>query len=295
MNAEEKIKLNFLAESLKAHYKGVKYVDIGYKWKNYTLTPLICLRLYVEQKKERKQMEQTEADQIIPTKLEGYTTDILVENTEIHNGRDKKYEPLLAGIKIMNGQHNWGTLGCLAYDNQSGKKLILSAAHVLGTVNSKVYQPDDKSLMNEIGTVTKSEWRSDRDCAVAELNSHRRLLTTIMDNNNRKMKAIIGICAPTIGQVVFKSGAATGVTVGIIEGLDSMGGFTITRHFNKRLSPPLQPLCTLGDSGAIWIDIKTHFAVGLHYKGTPPSELIQQQYAQNIEDVQNWLSIKVYK
>ena len=66
-----------------------------------------------------------------------------------------------------------------------------------------------------------------------------------------------------VGMRVLKSGAETGVTIGIVS--------EVTDSLVTIVSPPIVPddyvLSDRGDSGAIWLDAATGRAIGMHFSG----------------------------
>jgi len=64
-----------------------------------------------------------------------------------------------------------------------------------------------------------------------------------------------------VGMRVVKSGAATGVTIGVVAEVTPML-ITIEKPTE---SPADYVLSDLGDSGAVWLDAQTGNAVGLHF------------------------------
>lgn len=71
------------------------------------------------------------------------------------------------------------------------------------------------------------------------------------------------IADAVVGMRVVKSGAETGVTIGIVT--------EVTDTLITIVSPPIVPddyvLSDRGDSGAVWLDADTGRAIGLHFSG----------------------------
>jgi hypothetical protein len=78
-----------------------------------------------------------------------------------------------------------------------------------------------------------------------------------------ELETVQRIAAAVVGMRVVKSGAETGVTIGIVT--------DVTPSLITIESPPDSSdtfvLTERGDSGAVWLDAETGRAVGLHFSG----------------------------
>lgn len=141
----------------------VIHVSVGLKEKNGQVTDQLCIRVYVEEKKDRENVPVAE---LIPAEINGVPTDVnmvgefksLIDNT--------KYRPIKGGIQITNRilglvpgttntEFDVGTLGCVAIDNTDNSPVLLSNAHVLGAYSGsppddKIYQPAPSSFVSPL-------------------------------------------------------------------------------------------------------------------------------------------------
>lgn len=179
------------------------------------------------------------------------------------------FRPLLGGIEIYVPRvDEVGTLGFLAQDEAaSGDWWLVSCYHVLVGGPGAVPVPDEgvlqpASAVSPVASVDAFRANSSLDCAAASIRPPMPVTSAILG---------IGMIAiptePEIGMRVLKSGAASGVTEGIVEEVDGdnviIGGPPGFDR-NYELSLP-------GDSGAIWLSEKHHSPVALHIrKGLGP-------------------------
>jgi len=175
---------------------------------------------------------------------------------------DLAFRPLLAGTSILNGRVNEpGTLGYIASDDAGGRWLI-SAYHVLcnssllpSTADEVIYQPAAVAPENRIAVTRAARADVNLDCAAAQLDAGVTGL-----NYQLGIGPAANPIAPVAGMRVIKSGAASGVTEGIVisvTGTDVVIQIDPTYPTNFVLSEP-------GDSGAVWLEQQSRSPVALH-------------------------------
>lgn len=89
---------------------------------------------------------------------------------------------------------------------------------------------------------------------------------------------------------VYKSGLASGVTWGIIDGLNSVE-FTVVPDTSR---PSSGQMSLPGDSGSIWMELTTNKAVGLHFAGNQASDPNERASSKHIGPVLNKLEVIVF-
>jgi endonuclease G len=155
--------------------------------------------------------------------------------------------------------------------------MILSNWHVLvvawGTLpGRRICQPaglDGGRARDVVATLAGNAMAQGLDAAVATLTDTRALV-----NSQLYLGPVTGVARPQIGMRLTKSGRRTGVTDGIITGVD---GLTKLQYGNQtrlirgvmRIEPTTSGarVSDRGDSGAWWLDDTTHAVVGLHFAG----------------------------
>lgn len=166
----------------------------------------------------------------IPEEIQGYKTEVIETGRfEALQTRIDKWRPAPGGVSIGHYLISAGTLGTVAIDNVSRKRVILSNNHVLAnsdTVqNSRankgdvIYQPgkyDGGSSEDAIANLEKwvkldEEKTNKVDCATATPINDADLLDDVLEIGN-----IIGMINATEGMSVQKSGRTTGLTTGDI-------------------------------------------------------------------------------
>ncbi|MBO9699890.1 MAG: hypothetical protein J7604_06735 [Sporocytophaga sp.] len=151
---EELARLHKETEDELKKIPGVVGVGFGIKETSGDLTDEVAFRVYVLEKKNK---EEIPPDEIIPSEIKGFKTDVLVLPTSTLRACDdlKQQRPLKGGITITDLKgSNWnlGTLGCFGRINGNSSKdniVILTNNHVVAhggdaSLNDTIYQPDMK-------------------------------------------------------------------------------------------------------------------------------------------------------
>jgi len=276
----------------------VSHIDLGWRIlssQGNRLAPELTVRLHVHQKLSGASFRAFAARQPrreFNAALIGFPIDVPQATYRLHRGRQlalrsnrrtQLYAELRGGISISNADSfGFGTLGGKVRDRQSGEEMILSNWHVLaGSWFARpgllICQPALGDGGREAGAVavyTRHAMNGGLDAAVAKLNGQRPLR-----NEQMEIGAVAGAAAPRLGMKVIKSGRRTGVTSGIITGVD---GYTKQRYagFSRiirnivHLAPeaPGQEISAPGDSGAWWLENSTARAAALHFAGSNQPE-----------------------
>ena len=194
-----------------------------------------------------------------------------------------------------------GTLGAFVRDTATGALCMLSNWHVLcggpeAATEDEIAQPGPMDF-NGGRTVARLErWlrlSEQFDAAVA------RLAADVASNGELFGTALrpAATAAPALGMRLVKSGAVSGVTQGLVDGiagsyrLDYTAFGDIPRWMEGfRLVPdpqaPGKALSLEGDSGSLWVDQAGQRAVGLHFAGEDDdSPLNDYALAHPIDDV----------
>jgi hypothetical protein len=192
--------------------------------------------------------------------------------------RGHVFSPLRGGISISNEWFfNYGTLGGLVKDRDTDDEMILSNWHVLaGSAyvhkGLRIYQPgcaDGGWFEHTIAYLERHVMNQGIDAAVATLTDARPWLNDQLD-----VGSISGVTAPTLGMRVIKSGRGSGVTNGVIDGVEGeypirYGGLLRKIKYVQRIVPvtATDQVSREGDSGSWWLKEDTHQAVALHFAG----------------------------
>jgi endonuclease G, mitochondrial len=195
-------------------------------------------------------------------------------------------DPLRPGVSVANLRILGGTIG-LIVDHPRKGRCILSCAHVLIDLlggERAVVQPAKEDLDEQIGDVDCFIFGPNGDAAIATLNGNRgtrpaQYETGVVVRRARK---------PRLREIVTKSGMATGVTCGRVEGA---GRYRLQLEDNMLLgrlralkdqgldsfrivpAPGCDPpICRGGDSGSVWYASTDDAGVGLHVAGESGSE-----------------------
>lgn len=176
------------------------------------------------------------------------------------------YRPLRGGIAILNPAVNEsGTIGLVATSDGTDR-WIVSCYHVLCsasmgafTAGDPIYQPAPSRAPDPIARLVAGLGDPALDCAAA-----------LVEPGTDSLPEILGIgpvgppIEPAIGMRLMKAGLATGVTEGIVTGLqgdrvviEAPAGF-----------PSSHDLSDIGDSGSVWVERDTRRPVALHTSGS---------------------------
>jgi endonuclease G len=207
---------------------------------------------------------------------------------------------MFGGMSISDGfSGGYGTLGGLAWDNQTGDPMLLSNFHVLASrgyasQGLPVIQPGRGDGGTEIiATFDRHAMDQGLDAAIARLNGRRPL-----NNNQLDLHPVMGMAAPQLGMRLCKSGRASGVTHGLVSGI---GGVLKMRYpiSGERLIHNVTHIVPLyqgmqvsapGDSGSYWLDASTYQAIGLHFAG---ADMPEYALALDMTQVASALNIQV--
>jgi hypothetical protein len=179
-------------QELKA-YRGVHYVDVGYKFEDGKPTDELAIRVHVGEKQPESELESS---QVLPRDIENVRVDVIQSSPALEqNPRDKRFDPLEGGIAVGNQRHTFfGTLGAVVFDAASSVPMALSNHHVLvgsrGRKGDEIAQPISKDPADVIGTLTR--WNLPLDCAVCTLDNSRGFSREIIDFS----RGVRGQCGP---------------------------------------------------------------------------------------------------
>jgi endonuclease G len=257
------------------------------------------LRIHVREKLKGFELEAaTEAGltRKIPSSIGGFLTDVPENVYGLHrwggwggwggwgwrpqaNPRAVRATPLRGGISIGNAwQYNYGTLGALVADRDTGDLMCLSNWHVLvgdwrARRGQRIYQPgrgDGGTRDDTIATLTRDAMSANLDAAVATLTGSRSVINDQLD-----LGPVRGVRRPELGMELVKSGRQTEVTYGRVVDVEattalSYAGLTrvirgVTVIEQRRAG---EEVSAGGDSGSVWLDNASKQAVGLHFAGS---------------------------
>lgn len=260
ISAEEQARLE---KALRKHRKtlgafpNVHNVDVGFEYANGVPTGALALRVHVTEKKPNTRLKRIER---VPDEIDGIPVDVITYNPVPHAiPRENRFDPIIGGVQMMNtSKSTAGTLGMIVFDRDTLEPLALSNWHLMlqdpAMPGDIMAQPSGLDILGGV-------LRYDRalDCAVCVLGGRTWSLE------------IYGIDPPSgqrdprLGMKVVKSGLTTGVTWGVIEGVNAKT-FTIVPD-----DPGMPELSLAGDSGSIWVDRPDGLAIGLHKAGNDES------------------------
>ncbi|MGD9702226.1 MAG: hypothetical protein AB7Q42_13630 [Acidimicrobiia bacterium] len=254
---------------------GVTRVAVGIRERAGQLTEEFVFRVHVEDKRPESELTPEE---VVPRMIAGVPTDVVLKRRAVpevgfNDENDRtSYSPKVGGSRIgAEVAGGTGTLGCFCKRTDSDATVLLSNWHVLidpgGDIGDGVGHPKWRTscccACGKIGEVL--DFDEDLDCAIAELDSGvvfapkiRRILRP--DGTVEQEGIIAGSAAPAVLDEVWKVGARTGLTRGMITDVDES---EIEVH-------PLDPFTRMsnkGDSGSVYVSLATGMVCALHNQG----------------------------
>jgi hypothetical protein len=297
-----------LGKRLARSLDDVRAVDYGFAYKKNRITKRPSIRFHMNRKRRLSDLPR---DQRLPDTIEGVEVDVLATGYMLHNGNPRGPQSVLQpGISIGNVKlKTTGTLGALVRDRASEGLCLLSNWHVLcggpeAAVNDGISQPGPMDLgsnpSHEIARLERWLRLSEQfDAAIALLAPSVQSDGTLFGTRFRPTST----ASPELGMKVLKSGAVSGVTHAIIDGIagsyrldytgygdapEWMDGFRMVQD----PSAPAKAVSLEGDSGSLWVDSTGTRAVGLHFAGEDDqSPLNDYALAHPIEDVLTRLNL----
>jgi len=181
--------------------------------------------------------------------------------------RDEPHRPLISGIKIVNAvTGSPGTLGCIGLDS-ADKPWIVSCYHVLARNRQAIDPPgNDESILQSTpdrGGGVVAHTRTDKMNAALDYAAALIVPAIGVSSSVIELTKLDRVALAMVGMLVVKSGAETGVTIGIVTDVTD----TLITIGSPAIVPDGYVLSDRGDSGAIWLEIDTGRAIGLHFSG----------------------------
>ncbi|MGW0436405.1 hypothetical protein ACWDV4_28135 [Micromonospora sp. NPDC003197] len=262
----------------------VHQVDMGYELKDGQPTGRLALRVHVDRKQPLRRLPVADR---VPEELDGVPVDVIQFNPVPQLARNVLHNPVGGGVQIMNvNSAGAGTLGMIVLHRDSLRPLALSNHHVMvrtpAVAGDLVSQPGTNDPPSILGTVLASDQAL--DCAVCHIGNRGWGLDVY------GLDVVTGWTEARLGMKVVKSGLGSGVTWGIIDGMNS-GGFTVVPDTSR---PASGQMSLPGDSGSIWLELTTNRAVGLHFAGNGPSDSFERAAVKHMGGVIRTLNILVF-
>jgi hypothetical protein len=292
----------------------VSFIDVGLKIKEREgrLVDKLAVRVHLRRKPRGPAFEafaRVHRDRIVDEARIGFPVDIVEGDYRLQQWsspppRGRVFNPLQGGISISNEwSFGYGTLGGIAVDRDTGKKMILSNEHVLAgspyvQPGLRIFQPaygDGGRRQHTVARFTRDSMHADIDAAVAELTDDRGAI-----NDQFELEAVTGLGDPTPDMRVVKSGRGSKITRGIITSSGfggvakiTYGGLTRVIHhvFHIFKVPDSEQVSTGGDSGSWWLEEGTNKVIGLHFAGNSVYEPQEYGLAITMANVLNALDV----
>lgn len=314
------------AEQILKLIPGVLGVGIGFREKSGIFEDEICFIVYVEEKKSASQFP---ANETIPKEILGLKTDVQAIETVSLTVEERKFRPLIGGIKIVSSAGvvyssggttiHGGTLGCVARLVSDNTPVLLTNHHVLYPTNSaavpnaagndKVGQPSAPAtccccLGTQVATIIAGQRDGTIDAAIARIQGYNAGETDFVNYTNEILSIgwIAGTNATvTVGDVVRKFGKSSELTTGTINAISAAtsvtdpgapGGSRIMSGQIRVTSPAGQTFSIAGDSGSVLVNANNEI-IGLNHASNSAVGPLHVTMATPIATVMTTLGIAI--
>ena len=299
------------AKRLARNTPGLRGIDFGYAYRGGVITDQPCIRFHVVRKRP---LAELALSQVLPTQILDQQVDVVEAGYRLHAADPRAQQPVLSpGLSIGNvNTFETGTAGLLVRSADLDDAIyVLSNWHVLAggpeaKPGDQISQPGPMHLgdnpAHPVATLDRLLAPDEQlDAALA-----RVLPDTATDPRIFQIGvAPTAVADPQLGAVLEKSGAVSGVTRAVVDGVggtyqldySSFGLGQLWMRGFRLVKDPAAASTTLseaGDSGALWIDPQTNQAVGLHFAGEDDaSPLNDYALAQPIGEVLHRLNVQL--
>ena len=278
-----------VASALYLRNPRVTLIDVGRRITDGVATDELAVRVHLRRKPVGQSYEtlaRLRPDLVVDKSLIPFGSDLVEADYALEPGwapaaspgRAGRFDPLHGGISISNvWTWGWGTLGGFVRDRASGAPLILSNYHVLaGSPGAgpglAIAQPglgDWGDPSDPVATLVRDTIDVGIDAAVAGLTGRRGWAP-----DEYGLGPVTGLGTPAVGQQLLKSGRGSGLTTGVVDGIE---GETVLRYPDgmvRRIGHVCRILPSVtgaiasrpGDSGSLWLG-PGGAATGLHFAG----------------------------
>ena len=290
--------------------RGVIGIDVGFTYVNGTMTNTVAVRVH----RNPADRPWDAALDALPPSLEDvplYAMDVAYgldvgsasgskstpSPTFVAPKRRRLANPLQPGFAIAGQQRPAGTLGLIVFDDAG--VYALSNAHVLaveaGETDRVVHQPAKSGSKFEVGKLARAVASVRADAAIAKLDTGRRICRAQFSRSHQQV-VITDVRRVLLGDTLGKSGAETGESIGIVDGIGryyfGMTAKTGTDGFRIVPATNAERLSDGGDSGAVWYSVQGQTGIGLH-KGGFRGGAVQVAIACHLEQVLTELGVRI--
>jgi hypothetical protein len=295
------------AKRLARSIDAVRGIDFGWVYTKGKRTQRLGVRFHMDRKRKPSELA---ISQRLPATLEGVEVDVLAVGYAPHDSGPRAPQKVLdPGISIgSRKQQTTGTLGPIVRDLVSGDTCLMSNWHVFcggpeAVVGDEITQPGPMDYSNGATVALLSRWlRLDQqfDAAIARVVAGTSVAAELFGTTLR----VTATKPPEVGMKLVKSGAVSGVTNAIVDGVSgsyrlnyAQYGYQLQWMSGFRLVPDpaaSQTISLPGDSGSLWVDAGDGKAVGLHFAGEDDaSPLNDYALAHPIEEVFAQLNVEL--
>lgn len=270
-----------LAKRVARSINGITGVDFGFVYKKGLRQRKRGIRFHVRAKMPSAAVARKD---LLPKNILGVPCDVVEARYDLHSTNPRSaFNTLVPGISVGNSmRHTGGTLGLIVQDAASGDPCLLSNWHVLAGTNCNVGEPISQPSPRDSGSVAArkiaellrwTDLTTGYDAAIATFVPGVDLQDDVLGFE----RPLVGVSAPIVGMRLMKSGAVSGTTHALIDGIGAYqmdyGIYGDTVRWMDGIRLVVDPhaaedeISLNGDSGAVWFDPTTNHAIALHFAG----------------------------
>ena len=243
------------AKRLALRFPGVTGVDYGYRYHAGARTAQLCVRFHVLRKLP---LDALRPHEVLPAEIGAVACDVVQARYAPRASAWTHLDPVQSGAnKDKAARRSANTLGAIVREAGSGRLCLLNNWHVLCGAGASLERQLDLG--------------QGYDAAIA-------MLSAGVGGSMRDIGVRIdGVEEPRLGLALLKSGAASGVTRALVDGIEGTfeldyGGYgdQKRRMDGCRLISdpnPTDEIGAAGEASAVWINPATQRAVALHFAG----------------------------
>lgn len=274
---------------------GCTGIAIGYKEVKGEVIDEISIVVFVAQK-----MNDVDSKNMIPKVLDGFTTDVVQKRVGLElmaTDPFARFSDVFSGISItpQDTPPPWGTLGCIIHTtgnhNVPPGNYILTNQHVLwyadpnnpNSISRTVIQPgntDDPLPPNyNCGDFVYGIKNVTSDCAIFSIDVTRNWENEVPNHPWRPgRRELMGIAQAAVGDEVYKYGATTGSTRGVVRYINYNDPVLPIQNAIYIANPDNTMWVANGDSGSVLIRYADDFVVGLNFAADAHTMLNPDQH-----------------
>jgi S1-C subfamily serine protease len=258
---------------------GVTGVAIGRKEVHGESTGELAVIVFVERKLPEREITRNTVRLRLPQDVPTDVVEREFDIVELATNPLQRYEPMYCGLSISTVAvpTSYGSIGCFIRTdgnaNVPAGTYLLTNEHVIGNAspNGVILQPvpaNPGNIPNDTrcGNYVYGVKDDTHDCAVSSIGFSRTVANDVQIGTGTALTRLVGLGEPDIQQQLYKFGARTNYTTGIVKYINFTIG-TAKDLVYVESGAVTQAWLGAGDSGSVAILQNEHIVVALNWGG----------------------------